>query len=138
MLRTQAMMLAAAAAAATLVVAGCDRQDAGQAQTVGAKGSTEIAKPVDRSVADKSSDNGNTILVASARDDAAITTKVTQSILADPSLKPMQIKVDTKDGTVTLSGTVDTADMRTQAHTIAATTPGVAGVIDNLAVKNAG
>jgi hyperosmotically inducible protein len=87
--------------------------------------------------ADKSADTGATV-VAAARDDAAITAKVTQSIKADTALKAMPIQVDTKDGVVTLSGTVDTQDMRLHAHEIAATTSGVARVVDNLTVKSAG
>jgi len=87
-------------------------------------------------MADKSPDTG--ALVAAARDDAAITAKVTQSIKADTALKAMPIQVDTKDGVVTLSGTVDTQDMRLHAHEIAATTSGVARVVDNLTVKSTG
>jgi hyperosmotically inducible protein len=77
-------------------------------------------------------------VVAAARDDAAITAKVTQALKGDTSLKAMPISVDTKDGVVTLSGSVDTPQMRIQAHEIAATTAGVARVVDNLAVKNSG
>jgi osmotically-inducible protein OsmY len=73
-----------------------------------------------------------------ASDDATINAKVTESIKADPSLQSMQIKVDTKNGTVMLTGMVDTPDLRARAHQIAETTPGVAGVVDNLAIKNAG
>ena len=87
--------------------------------------------------ADKSADMGST-LVAAARDDAAITAKVTQSIKSDTALKAMPIQVDTKDGVVTLSGTVDTQEMRLHAHEIAATTSGVARVVDNLTVKSTG
>ena len=94
-------------------------------------------KSADTAAADKSADAGAT-LVAAARDDAAITAKVTQSIKADTALKAMPIQVDTKDGVVTLSGTVDTQDMRLHAHEIAATTSGVARVVDNLTVKSTG
>ena len=80
--------------------------------------------------------NGTTSMPAS--DDATINAKVTESIKADPSLQSMQIKVDTKNGTAMLTGMVDTPDLRTRAHQIAETTPGVAGVVDNLAIKNAG
>jgi hypothetical protein len=157
------MMLAAAVAAAALGVAGCDRPNSSQSRVIGTKDSTEIARPVDKSVADNSSVNSNTSslpsssmpsstpsasgntapsdtsnMVAMSTDDAAITSKVTQAIMADPALKPMPIRVDTKSGTVTLSGSVDTPDMRSQAHQIAANTPGVSNVVDNLAIKNAG
>ena len=77
-------------------------------------------------------------MVATARDDTSITSKVRSQIQADAKLKPMNIKVDTKDGVVTLSGTVSSQDMKEQAHQIAASTPGVANVVDNISVKNAG
>jgi len=76
--------------------------------------------------------------MVAAKDDTAITTKVKAEIMADPALKTKTIKVETKDGTVTLTGTVDSQDMRQKAHQIAAGTPGVSNVVDNLTVKNAG
>ena len=97
--------------------------------------STSSSSP-DTSTASKAPDTSN--MVATARDDTSITSKVRSQIQADPNLKPMNIKVDTKDGTVTLSGTVSSQDMKEQAHQIAAGTPGVANVVDNLSVKNAG
>ena len=86
-----------------------------------------------------SSDTSSNAMVAAASgSDAAITAKVNQALQADPSLKAMNINVDTKNGKVTLSGTVDTNEMRMHAHQIAASTSGVAGVVDNLTVKNTG
>ena len=70
-----------------------------------------------------------------ATDDAAITAKVKTAILAEPGLKSLQINVDTKDGTVTLSGTVDNADLRDRAKQLASSTSGVKGVVDQLTVK---
>ena len=70
-----------------------------------------------------------------ATDDAAITAKVKTAILAEPGLKSLQINVDTKDGTVTLSGTVDNADLRERAKQLASSTSGVKGVVDQLTVK---
>ena len=70
-----------------------------------------------------------------ATDDAAITAKVKSAILAEPGLKSLQISVDTKDGTVTLSGTVDNADLRERAKQLASSTSGVKGVVDQLNVK---
>jgi hyperosmotically inducible protein len=78
------------------------------------------------------------MVAAASGSDAAITAKVNQALQADPSLKAMNINVDTKNGKVTLSGTVDTNEMRMHAHQIAASTSGVAGVVDNLTVKNTG
>lgn len=73
-----------------------------------------------------------------AVDDATITTKVKSAVLAEPGLKSLQIGVDTKDGVVTLSGTVDTPDMKSRAEQIAQQVNGVRSVVDNLAIKSAG
>jgi len=66
----------------------------------------------------------------------ATTTKVKTALLAEPGLKSLEISVDTKDGTVTLSGKVDSADQRDRAKQIAQSTGGVKGVVDNLTVKS--
>jgi hyperosmotically inducible protein len=68
-------------------------------------------------------------------DDTAITAKVKASILAEPGLKSTQINVDTKNATVTLSGTVDSDIMRDRAKQIAMATDGVKNVVDNLNLK---
>src|SRR5205823_13516831 len=70
-----------------------------------------------------------------ATDDAAITAKVKTAILAEPGLKSLQINVDTKDATVTLSGNVDSDMLRDRAKQIAMSTEGVKNVVDNLSVK---
>jgi len=71
-------------------------------------------------------------------DDAAITTKVKTAVLAEPGLKTLQINVDTKDGVVTLSGTVDTPVLKERAMQIAQQVNGVRSVVDNLAIKSTG
>ena len=77
-------------------------------------------------------------VVAAVRDDAAISAKVSSALAADLSLEPADIKVDTKDGLVTLSGNVDTASLRMHAKEVAARQQGVVGVIDNIAVVSQG
>ena len=79
-----------------------------------------------------------TAKAAVAVDDAAITTKVKSAVFAEPGLKTLQIDVDTKDGVVTLSGTVDTPVMKERAMQIAEHVEGVRSVVDNLAIKAAG
>src|SRR5258705_13409034 len=98
------------------------------AQATSPTSDSGTAKPADNAT----DTNGN--VGAAVADDAAISARVARSIQDDPLLKSMQIKVDAKAGTVVLSGTVATADLRDRAHQIAAMTPGVAGVVDNLAV----
>lgn len=71
-------------------------------------------------------------------DDAAITVKVKSAVIAEPGLKSLQIDVDTKDGVVTLSGTVDNPALKERAAQIAQHVSGVRSVVDNLAVKSTG
>ena len=80
----------------------------------------------------------STFPASGVRDDAAIMAKVRDALNTDSMLKAADIRVESRDGMVTLSGSVDTTDMRIHAHQLAATTPGVANVVDNLSVKNSG
>ncbi len=73
--------------------------------------------------------------LAVAADDSAITAKVKAAILAEPGLKSLQISVDSKGGTVTLSGNVASDNLRDRAKQIAMSTEGVRNVVDNLSVK---
>ena len=56
----------------------------------------------------------------------------------NPASRRLQIGVDTKDGVVTLSGTVDTPVLKERAMQIAQQVDGVRSVVDNLAIKTAG
>ena len=69
-------------------------------------------------------------------DDAAITTKVKAAVLAEPGLKSMDINVDTKDGVVTLAGTVGSQDLKQRANQVAQQVQGVKQVSDQLVVKS--
>ena len=74
-----------------------------------------------------------------AVDDATITTKVKSAVFAEPGLKTLQIGVDTKDGVVTLSGTVDTPDMKDSRDADSrSTSMEIRSVVDNLAIKSTG
>jgi len=68
-------------------------------------------------------------------DDSTITTKVKADIIKEQSLKGFQIGVETMQGTVQLSGFVDTRDQKDQAGKIAAAVSGVNSVQNNLLVK---
>ena len=69
--------------------------------------------------------------------DPGITTAVKTKLAADDTVKAYKIDVDTKDGKVTLSGTVDTAEAKTRAVDVARATKGVTDVEDQLAVTPA-
>ena len=86
-------------------------------------------------VADTASNASSKVAVAA--DDTAITAKVKAALIAEPGLKSTEINVDTKEATVTLSGTVASNELRDRAKQIASSTSGVKNVVDNLVVKSA-
>src|SRR6266436_2379507 len=121
-------LLVTALAAATLLTVGCEQRGTGNSAASRPADQTTTAKIEAKTsqAADK---------VAMAADDTAITAKVKAGILAEPGLKALQINVDTKDATVTLTGNVDSDMLRDRAKQIAMSTEGVKNVVDNLSVK---
>lgn len=67
--------------------------------------------------------------------DTAISTKVKAKITGDPELNPFNINVDTKDGIVTLRGTVKSEESKEEAEEIARDTEGVRRVQNMLEVE---
>ena len=70
-----------------------------------------------------------------AIDDAEITTKVKAAIFAEPGLKTLQISVDTVNGVVTLTGSVDSQANSDRAKALAGAVAGVSRVENKLALK---
>ena len=70
----------------------------------------------------------------SGPEDATITASVKSKLAADTTVQASKINVDTKDGVVTLTGTVDSAAAKTKAESIAKGVEGVKSVTDNLTV----
>ncbi len=68
-------------------------------------------------------------------DDTVITTKVKAGIFDEPTLKTLQIQVETFKGAVQLSGFVDSAQSVEKAGEIAKSVEGVKEVKNNLIVK---
>jgi len=66
--------------------------------------------------------------------DTEITAKVKGDILAEPGLKSLQISVDTVNGAVTLTGSVDQNSSREKAEALAAAVNGVKEVNNQLIV----
>ena len=122
-------LLAAALAGVALFGAGCGERSS--TDTVGQK----MDRTSDKMAA--ATDNA-TAKAAAAIDDATITTKVKTAVLAEPGLKTLQIDVDTKNGVVTLAGTVDTPPLKERAQQVAQAVNGVKSVDNNLAVKAQG
>ena len=67
-------------------------------------------------------------------DDAKITSTIQSSFNADSGLQGKQLGVQSENGVVTLSGTVDNDAQRTAASRYAAAAPGVKQVINDLQV----
>ena len=68
-------------------------------------------------------------------DDSGITTRVKAAIFDDPSLKVLQINVETFKGEVQLSGFVDSAQNIRRAGEVARSVQGVRSVKNDLIVK---
>ena len=68
-------------------------------------------------------------------DDAVITTKVKNALLADDDIKSFEIKVETLKGIVQLSGFVDNSDQKLTAMLDAGSIKGVHDVANNLIVR---
>lgn len=68
----------------------------------------------------------------------ALTAKVKGALLADPDVKGLQIDVDSRDGVVTLTGTLAHAAAIERAQAIARGVDGVRSVDSRLAVKPGG
>jgi osmotically-inducible protein OsmY len=69
-------------------------------------------------------------------DDATISTKVRAQLVGDQSLKAFDVHVETMQGTVQLSGFVDSAAQKDQAQRIAAGVSGVHAVRNDLLVRH--
>jgi hyperosmotically inducible periplasmic protein len=67
--------------------------------------------------------------------DSAITSSVKTKLIADTSVKALDVNVDTRNNVVILRGTVAKAEQRTAAERIARTVKGVKGVRNELQVK---
>jgi len=109
-----------------LVGAGCsDRETAKTSAMPQNSGTAKSTLPAD----------GAATRAGVAIEDSFITTSVKSAVLAEPGLSSLKIDVDTKDGVVTLSGTVASPDLKTRATQIAKNTSGVRSVVDKLEVK---
>jgi len=68
-------------------------------------------------------------------DDATITTKVKAAMFDDPSVKVMQIGVETMQNVVQLSGFVDSTEVKARAGELARGVSGVREVKNDLVVR---
>ena len=83
---------------------------------------------------------GSSLLMASPqssqrRDDNSVTTSIQAKLFQYPALKTQDIHVTTRNGVVTLTGTVDTPELQSAVDRIASMEPGVVKVVDSLNVS---
>ncbi len=119
-------LVVALVAGVAVLGAGCSDRDSGKTAAVTPSKSTATMTPP----ADRPATRAGAVI-----DDSMITTSVKTAVLAEPGLSALKIEVDTKDGVVTLSGTVASSDLKTRATQIAKNTSGVRSVVDKLEVK---
>lgn len=112
-----------------LGLAACDKKDT-TAESTGEK-IDQIADDTGNKM-DQATDKAAVVI-----DDTGITTKVKAAILAEPGLDSLQINVDTVNGVVTLSGTVDSQANSDKAAGVASGVSDVKGVENKLVVKPA-
>ncbi|MFI5166317.1 MAG: BON domain-containing protein, partial [Thermoanaerobaculales bacterium] len=66
--------------------------------------------------------------------DSGITSVIQASLSANDKVKAREVDVQTREGTVYLTGVVDTEEARTEAARVAWRTEGVEGVVNDLTV----
>ena len=76
----------------------------------------------------------NSFKIFQSTDDKSITANIEAKLFGDPALKIRDIRVDTRNGIVTLSGTVGTDLERSAVERIASQEEGVKNVVDMLGV----
>lgn len=123
----------AALLALGLTLSACDKQD--QPDTAADNNAAESSAPA----ATAESDTGapSTSAVVAAADDGMVTTKVKSALLADDTVKGLDINVDTKDGIVQLNGEVENQTQIDRAAEVARKVEGVQNVTNNLTIKPA-
>ena len=118
------MVLCAAGAIAAL--AACSPQD----RTAADAKRTAPATSTAQSSMERGADN-----TKRAASDTAITAKVKSALLADEKVKGMKIDVETKEGTVTLTGTATSPAEKEQAERLASSVEGVRNVVNRISVS---
>lgn len=118
---------------AAMLVAGCDKNETATTDEMNSgveMNSTDMnATEMPAPTADADTTVGTEI------DDGVITTKVKSALLADDTVKGLDIDVDTTQGTVRLSGMVDSQTQIDMAVQIAQGVEGVSNVQNELTVK---
>lgn len=99
--------------------------------------STEGVSAVDNRLRVRGEKESGTAELSVGVPDAWVTAKIQSKYFMDDEVKGRNINVDTRDGVVTLAGTVETEAQRAQAGAIARNTDGVKDVREQLQVQPA-
>ncbi len=118
-----------------LLATGCDGNKEPEANTVGQQYDNAAAD-----IKQETKDLGNTLerkadQAGQAIDDAAITATIKGKYLADDTLKGLTISVDTDQGVVVLTGSVQSESAREHATQIAKGVDGVVSVNNSLTIN---
>ncbi len=68
-------------------------------------------------------------------DDGLITDRVRQRLVSDPEIKGYSVDVDTKNGVVTLNGTVESERAKVKAEKVSRKVGGVKSVVNKLRIE---
>ena len=121
------------AALAAGLAFGCgDRNNPDQSAS---NGPGRMDQKIDQATADMKQQAGS---MGEAVADSTITAKVKTAIVSEPGLNAAQIKVDTSDGVVTLTGQVDSPQKVERATQVTQAVTGVKSVENRLDVKASG
>jgi hypothetical protein len=125
--RNRTKLFAALIAGSALIAAGCDRTPT--ERSASQDGTTPPA------ITSKAPAESSDRTIVARADDAALTGKVKAAVAAEPEIRSMKIDVDTKNGVVTLNGTVASQEQKMRAKQAAQNVDGVKQVVDNLTVS---
>ena len=97
----------------------------------------EVAKAVSgvKGVENNLALKGSSKTAGEAMDDSTVTAKVKSALIDDPATKANDIKVETRQGVVQLSGFVKSAEQKDAAGKVAGAVTGVKSVQNNISVK---
>lgn len=124
-MRKYMIILAVALAAGSLGLAGCHKNNSQSPADQIQQGANQMGQGVKNAATQ----------TGAYMSDAAITSKVKARLAGKQGLSSFDIHVETNNGVVTLTGTVDSQAQRKRAGEVASNTGGVKGVNNELAVN---
>lgn len=124
-MRTIQLLTLSMGSAAIIAALGCSPRDRQEVST-SAKNAASEARQATEVAANKAE---------RVIDDSVITTKVKTALLADTTVKGLNIEVETQRGTVTLTGKAQSETERMLAEKLAMGVEGVRGVVNRISLS---